>query len=475
LTWLRKNIFLLVVIAACLITRLVALDADPPIWLSWSSGLFTDEGFYTLDARHVTLFGTWAPGNFHDRLISPALSLKQQFWFHIFGTSLMAARSLSVLFGLLTLVLFWLALWRGYGRKTADIGLLFLGLAPPVVFYNRMALQETPAAYWLVIAFFCWVFAEAAEHGKRRYVLFALAGAAIGVAIIFKSLAVFAVPALVLAACWPKGQEADRGRKESLIGLLTVLSIFGLIWYGPHFAEIGRMNAYYVGHQVRPHSAIALWWNIRRAFIGGDKGLLPYLVVMLPVQVICAALFFRKRKATKTELLLIAWFVGGILFCFCSNYAPSRYYVLFLPALCGLAAIGCAQLPRWQTQVAVIGSILVCGFVCGKAWTERDWSILRAFSAIAQVLPANSVLIGDFAPELAINSTLHATTVQPGLANDEHPIERLHADYVAVTRAPVWRKWWMSNYPGLVSNRNYVMTVGLGHNYQYRVDIYKAR
>jgi len=125
--------------------RLLWLSMDPPKWLSWSAGLYTDEGFYTLDARHWVLFRHIAPGNFHDSLLSPGLSVMQRAIFGAFGVSDLCSRSLSVVLSLATIVLFWYALRRSFGEDTADIGACFLGLSPAVVFYNRMGLQETPA------------------------------------------------------------------------------------------------------------------------------------------------------------------------------------------------------------------------------------------------------------------------------------------------------------------------------------------
>jgi 4-amino-4-deoxy-L-arabinose transferase-like glycosyltransferase len=171
----------------CLLVRLVALGADPPPWLSWSTGLYTDEGYYTLDARHEALFGTLAPGDFHDRLLSPLLSLIQQGVFEVFGAGLLQARLLCVLFGLLTIAVFWLGLRRAYDDRTADFGALFLGVAPPFALYNRLALQETPTVFWLVLAFTLWA------YGIKW-----VSGAALAAAIVFKGLAIVALPVLLV-------------------------------------------------------------------------------------------------------------------------------------------------------------------------------------------------------------------------------------------------------------------------------------
>ena len=80
----------------------------------------------------------------------------QQRVFALFGPSLLSARLLSVVFGLLTVIVLWLALRRAYDAGTADFGALFLGLAPPFALYNRLALQETPTVFWLALGFLFW-------------------------------------------------------------------------------------------------------------------------------------------------------------------------------------------------------------------------------------------------------------------------------------------------------------------------------
>ena len=77
------------------------------------------------------------------------------------------ARLLSVTFGLLTLLVFWLGLRRVWGAKVADWAALFLGLAPPFVFYNRLALQETPTVFWLALSFTLWAYGRTAKYGER--------------------------------------------------------------------------------------------------------------------------------------------------------------------------------------------------------------------------------------------------------------------------------------------------------------------
>ncbi len=486
----------------CLLVRLVALASDPPAWLSWSTGLYTDEGFYTLDARHEALFGTWAPGNFHDRLLSPLLSVLQQGMFSLFGVGLVQARLLSVVFGLLTVCVLWLGLRRAFGTKTADYGALFLGLAPPFALYNRTALQETPTVFWLVLAFTLWV------YGARRPALYALSGISMAVAVVFKGLALLAGAAMLeptpahkfatppvsgggrgLGKAVPnssplrfgEGGEERAGRGSApLLG--TGGAIFGLVlyaafWYALHHVELSRMGTYYRVHQMQPHSWHSLWLNERRAFVKGEHGVFPYLLATLPVPCLLAGWGVRQWRTWRgADRFLALWLAGGLLFCLLSSYAPSRYYVLFLPALMGLAAHSVTGLRRPVQIMAVAIFLLVSAGWYGAAWTERAYVQRDGSRELARRLPPGSVVIGDFAPALCLNTPFSATTVQPGLANDNHPVEHLHATHVVVVRnAAYWQNWWRARYPNVVQPSHRIATYDFGDSRHYVVDVYAVK
>lgn len=454
--------------------RVLALGADPPPWLSWSSGLGTDEGFYTLDARHLALFGTWARGDFHDRLLSPLLSLAQQGMFCIFGATLVSARAVSAGLGLLTLALLWLGLRVSFGKLAAAAGTLLLGFAPPVVLYNRLALQETPAAFWLTLSFALWALALGRPPiaGRRAGGLLLAAGAAAGAAFLCKTLAIIFLPAL----CWAAVRSGRRGWAVGA-GLGLVLLGWGILWYAPHHAALARMGAYYQRHQFAPHSAFSLWLNIRRAGMGDRagvlRGLVPYLLLFMPVP--CVLAFARVRGAAKTpaEQVLWLWLAGGALFCALSSYAPDRYYLLFLPPLCGLAGIAFAALGPAPRRAFAALALAVNMLWLAAAWHGRTWSVQRNTRTLARLLPARSIVVGDMAPAVCLGTSLDAAPVQPGLSNSTRPLEALGADYLAVTRAPVYTRWWQARYPAIVQPARRVVSLKVG---PFRtVDLYKAK
>lgn len=463
--------------------RVVALGADPPGWLSWSGGIATDEGFYTLDARHLVVFGGWARGDFHDRLLSPLLSVMQQGAFLVLGTSLTTARGLSVLFGLLTLAALWLGLRACAGAAAAHAGALLLGFAPPFVLYNRLALQETPAAFWLAASFALWAVGTRAERhdltreavGTAKWArgLLLASGLAAGLAFLCKGLAIVFVPAL----CWAAVRSGRRGG-FALLGLGVVMLGYAGLWFMPHHAELARMGAYYRTHQFAPHSLRSLWLNIRRAGVGDRasvlRGLLPYLLLFTPVPCVLAARRGRSfGSKTTAEQMLFLWLAGGVLFCALSSYAPDRYYVVFLPPLCALAGIAWAALGPAPRRAFALAACAVNMAWLGIAWHGRTWTAQAGARALSRLLPARSVVIGDMAPAVCLGTTLDAAPVQVGLSNDTRPVETLGADYLAVTRAPVYTQWWRTRYPDIVRPARHVASLAVGT--RWTVDVYKTK
>lgn len=454
------------VLLLCLALRLIALDADPPPWLSWSTGLYTDEGFYTLDARHEVLFGTPAPGTFHDRLLSPLLSLMQEGVFRLFGVGILQARLIAVVFGMLTIVVFWFGLRRAYDARVADIGAIFLGLCPVFALYNRTALQETPTVFWLVLALAFWAYAGSSA-GRHHWVLYALAGSFVGIAVVFKSLAGLAVPALLTKA-----------RKKTIsLGFGGVLALYAAFWYLPHYAELTRMTTYYRVHQIQPHSLLGFYLNLKRGLIGGEHGVLPYLLATLPVPCLLVVWgILRRREWANCDRFLSYWLAGGLLFCLASSYAPSRYFVLFLPALIGLAALTFCTLGRTLRIAVLVVFLISSALWYGAAWDQRSFAQREGRQELLRLLPKGSVVIGDFAPTLCLGTPFPATTVQPGLANDDHPVERLHATHVLVVRnAANWQNWWRGHYPDVMQPSHLLTSFEFGGSRHLLVDVYSVK
>lgn len=446
------------------LARVVALDSDPPAFLSWSTGIYTDEGYYTLDSRSAVLFRHWAIGDFHSAILSPLLYLVQLAVFHLAGVGLIPARSISVVFGLLAILFFAIAVRRLYGTPTSLAAALFLGLSAPFAFYNRLALMETPAVFCLTLAFFI------ATYPKQGF----WAGIAVGVAAIVKPTALLAAPAFLFAG----------GRRVLPIaaGLALSIALYAVFWCLPHDADLARMSAFYSERQYLPHSVGGLAHNLwRNLATGAGDGFLPYLIHFAPALSLLAliGLFAIRRQTRPGDLLLAAWFLVPVVVLLFFSYTPSRMYVLFWPALAGLAARGLIILLQ-NTRFLIAkpaGALLLAGFLVanawqfGAAWNNRTYTLRDGSRELAALTAKGSVIAGQMAPELCLDNMDQGLIVQPGLANFDHPIERYHAEYILVTRSAYWDMWWKTHYPAIINRNHYMATVRVGRSYQ--VDIYE--
>ena len=334
--------------------RTFALSSDPYKRLDWSSGLLTDEGFYLHNARNLVLFGRERTDAFNNSLLSPVLNAIQIVVFRQFGAGIVSARSISVAAGLLTLPLFFAALRRAYNLRAAALATVFLGLDHLPLLYGRMALMDTPAALVLVAAFYCWVRAHPPQTARSKFApLFwlILCGASLGLAFATRGLCAFAIPVPLLILCRVKrGESAAFNRLFAFVcGLAAVLILYVVLWAAPHHAELTRINAFYLKNQLLPHSFRHFLRIVTRSFFGDTRGIAPALIRHTPVLfgLALAGVAWRVQARrtvnplSKNSLFLGGWLLSGLSLFAVVGYSPSRYYILFFPALAAIAALTC--------------------------------------------------------------------------------------------------------------------------------------
>lgn len=351
---------LLLLVALIVGLRVVSLDSDAYRGLSWDTGLFTDEGYYTHNARNLVLYGTEKTDDFNNNLLMPTIHYVQVGVFKVFGYGAIQARLISVVFSLLTLVIFWLALIRCFDMEVAVLATLILGLDHIHLLYNRMALMDTPAAFVMVCAFFACIRlweevssdAIVGNAGVARWGL--IAGGLLGLVYATRGLGAILIPAPFIAYWLTRRQGYALEQKMGFVfsrlvlGIGLVFVVYLLLWYLPHREALAHANRYHVGFQLMPHSPSRLWHNIWQALFGqAFLGLAPYLSRYSPITFFAVLTLFAGWRAVSrlpllggfTARLLAVWLGAGWLLFAVVNYAPSRYYILVSPALAGLSAI----------------------------------------------------------------------------------------------------------------------------------------
>lgn len=321
-----------------ILPRVVALDADPPPALDWNPGIWTDEGFYTYTARNAVLFGHANLDEWNNRLLSPLLEGVQRFVFAQWGVSLISARAISVAASFLALVFFADALRRWFGPRIGWTALLLLGGEATLIFYNRLALLETPALALVCAA----LWALSWERPAGWLVAGFLAAGVVGIKTTF--LLFLPVPPLVWAWRW----RSPLFRAAPLLwygtGALAGMGLYLALWGIPHGAEIWRLNHFYATRQSAPHG---LGQSLRLGMqsVGGcRKGLLQFLETRSPVLTTLALLGLlaapmqevrTQRAARRQDVLRLFWLWAILVWLALgfSRYAPTRYYLVMYPAL----------------------------------------------------------------------------------------------------------------------------------------------
>ncbi|MGC8785249.1 MAG: ArnT family glycosyltransferase [Armatimonadota bacterium] len=349
----RVWVIILITIASALAiwARVVSLDADPDFRLCWSSGLLTDEGFYTHNARNAVLLGHARTNEFNNMVLSPLVHAVQAAVFRVFGVGYPQARAISVVCSLLTLMVLFAALRRAFGERVAWLGTLMLAWEHAYLMYNRMALLETPATLFLALAFYAWV------RRSEGLAWPMLAGVMTVTACSIKSLCAFFVPAPLLASWW-SGRTHGRNTRWEIAatagGMLIAGMLYAGVWLLPHWREYRHMSDFYLTYQILPHRLEEAVADGRRALLNYQYGLMGYLFAHMPVTIFLSLTttlltIFRqeeRRKGNGAVEFLLVWMWLGIALLAFIRYAPSRYYVPIYPAIVALAAVGVVRLPE---------------------------------------------------------------------------------------------------------------------------------
>jgi uncharacterized membrane protein len=225
----------LAILILALAVRLLGV-LSRPIWYDEAfSILFSEKGLSAM------LYGTLAPTGIGSADIHPlGYYTSLWLWMKLFGGSLVAARSLSILAGLVSVYLIYLiALEWTSDMGTASLSMLFASLAPFQVHYAQEIRMYAFLAMWLLLATYACQ-RGAREGGWKWWVLFSISAA---LAEYSHNLAAFYLTALALLPVLQKNRRA--------LGSMILASIGALILYSPWLVQLPAQftkvqNSYWV-------------------------------------------------------------------------------------------------------------------------------------------------------------------------------------------------------------------------------------
>ena len=338
--------FLVLIFSAYL--RFNHLAADPPEDLSWSLSPFTDEGHVVINARDKLFFGQWNLDDFFRMGISSLVTVSTYIVFKIFGYGFAPARSITIFFSLLSILFLFLVLKKEMGRKFALFGSVFLAFNYVYLMHNRLALEETPMLFFILLCIFFW------QMGKEKSWYFLLSGFSLAVAAFFvKILALFFIPVLILDFLrfkWSSLYHEFRLRKFKPIfylgvGFFCAFLIWLFLIFLPYKAEVTN---YIIANSFKsPAGSVSGGFEFLKNFLRlGESdtlfGRMPIIFILAFFYVLSWIKDFKSKfkNYSSIEFISVIWLFWGMIFLAWTNYHPIRYQLILIPPLCILA--GCA-------------------------------------------------------------------------------------------------------------------------------------
>ena len=404
--------FLIILFVSFFLLRAIYPLADPPKELSWSLGLFFDEGIYNHNARNQVLFGQWELDEWNDSYYSMASALIKYATFRLFGTGRMQMRLISVVFSWFSLLFVYLASKESYGKKTAILAVLLLGTNYIYIMYNRLGMQDTQTLAIFTITWYFWqkgILKLRSENWRTWHSPLAFfntsaswcflgAGISCFVMYSFKNLFLYLIPAPFVALVVYAVIQYDKVQIRTYINAFVALCVGTFtafaIWYTTfyiHYQDmIGRIGSYMMQQRMLPRDGLKGYLvNLRQTpfFSYFSRNPIVLLVALVFLLFLCYLLFSEWRtRLHPSDLFLTAWFGAVFVFLGLLSYRPLRWFLPIIPPMCILAARCIAVLldnvtitfPKklhWVFYPIAIGWLSMIFYYCLIPWMVTYWGI----------------------------------------------------------------------------------------------------
>lgn len=370
LTRLSPTVWIGLILVVSTLARCLFPQADPPLRMGGSGGIFSDEGSFTNNARNLLLFGRAFMDEWNSYQYTPVLHILQLPVFYVFGVGLLQERLIPMVFGIATVWLLFLFAARAWGREAGYYAAFFLATSYFAIVHNRLGLVETPQMFIMVLAVVLW---QRARANHPAFV--AASGVTVALVVITKSLALWFAAAFYVAAALEVLVAPTGARKEPLRRFALALLASGatmVLWYFlfylPNRSDLLRFGAAYK-HLSIPATPARLFQNLNS---------LPVLNYYRPEWVALGAALLaagglllgsgRQEIRERSEVwLMVLWFLAGVITLDILNYTPTRYFVPLAPAIAALAGWGLAAFRRPVPERIAFGTAPI-GLAAAWIW-----------------------------------------------------------------------------------------------------------
>ncbi|MCA9348603.1 glycosyltransferase family 39 protein [Candidatus Saccharibacteria bacterium] len=348
------------------------------------------------------------------------------YWRDVFGSSDIAMRSLSVVFGVAALIFLYKLLARLFERRTATVGTIFASLGPFVIRYSQEARMYTLVATFILASTYVLVVLMQRRLAARSLKLWVVYGLLITACVYthyFSSLIL--VPHLVYIIRVNQSPQTSGRLKRWLQalrrvrkGLLVAGGIsFGLFlpWLPTFMRQIGSVNNGFWIPQINELSISNLFGKILLYHDYDVRQISSYItLLLLVIFLISLTRWVRKQPSVDRQgynlLLNSFWLPVLILFLISaapgtSSYFYVRYfaqYAYFFYGLIGVVVWRLITTKRTQKIGLSLGMVIIIAFSIGisnvlRGVDKRDNSANQTFQIINQGYKSGDVIVAlDF-------------------------------------------------------------------------------
>jgi len=348
-------------ICSFLLRALLTLIIDPSI-NSFFNGIWENHpDNFTYDNRGWYLAQEWKKGNF------VGISTNKGGYFYLvgiiyflFGHTMLGAKIVNGLIGVLTIIFIYLITREIYGRRVAQIASLLVGFFPSLVLWSAMLLKDTLAIFLIVLS--VWSTVRLHNQFRIRYVVIMIASIAY-----YMQIRYYIVPFMVAVILSSFLIRSERRLARNIFITATMVVIFVVVWrYSP-----GETKEVFSNYSVN----LTTVSKIRSGFAVGGSEFLGDAKVNSPIQALkflpLGLLYFffgpfpwqvhgLNQIMTIPEVLiwycLMPFIIYGIVYTLKNKFAKSYVITTLTVALTLIYTFGMTNmgsLYRYRAQVLV--------------------------------------------------------------------------------------------------------------------------
>ena len=303
----------------------------------------------------------------------PLYYISLNFWLN-FGTSDAFARTLSSIFGVMTILISYYFFKKLFDRKVALLSVFLLAISPFHIMFSRIVREYSLVCLLSVCSMFCfWYTISAESHKFRNWILYAIVSLLLVYTHYYSWLIILAQGIFLLIY--------KRNKLKPWLITNIILFVFFLPWFGVSlwFKLTGEWAPY-----LSTYSSSTFGYLIKAAcffysFILGQTVYPFKLYITIPLLLIFFGVFIYgtivlSKKYNQYKKIILFWvfipFIVGMLMPAC---AP-RQLLLILPAFCVILATGIVRMKyawlKWIVSAVIILASLYSNY---NYFTNRQY------------------------------------------------------------------------------------------------------